>query len=143
MNKCEYKTSLSWIPGLDNKHPVTGKTALHEAVTMNNLSVARVLINAGANPNFGHVTQGPPLLSAAAFGETELVELLLSAGADIAAADIAGYTALHYACSGGHVATARILLAAGCDPQVCVWSRSTWYLTTQSGDFGGTATLSQ
>ena len=80
--------------------------------------MARVLIDAGASPNFGHVTQGPPLLAAAAIGETELVELLLSAGADVAAVDIAGYTALHYACSGGHISTARILLAAGCNPQV-------------------------
>ena len=82
--------TLCPLPGLDDKHPVTGKTALHEAVTMNSLSVARVLLSAGASPNLGHVSQGPPLLSAAAFGEVELVELLLAAGANVTAVDIAG-----------------------------------------------------
>jgi len=43
--------------GLDAVHTVTGKTALHEAVTMNNFAAAKLLLSAGANPNAGHATQ--------------------------------------------------------------------------------------
>lgn len=57
---------------------VTGRTALHEAVLMNSLSMAAVLLRAGADPDVGHTTHGPPLLHAAAFGEAAMVKLLLS-----------------------------------------------------------------
>lgn len=37
--------------GLDERHMVTGRTALHEAVALNNIPMARMLLKAGANPN--------------------------------------------------------------------------------------------
>jgi hypothetical protein len=94
-------------PGLNDKHMVTGKTALHEAVMLNSLPMVQHLLAAGADPNVGHGTQGPPLLHAAAWGETEMVELLLAKGADANATDVALYTAMHYSCTGGHVETTR------------------------------------
>ena len=99
--------------GLNDKHPVTDRTVLLEAVMMNSLAAVRVLLAAGADPCCGHAMQGPPLISAAAFGEDDITDQLLLAGADISAVDSAGDTALHYACKGGHVTTARRLLAAG------------------------------
>jgi len=103
--------------GLNDRHPVTGRTCLHEAVMLNSTGMVKALLAAGSDPNVGHSTQGPALLHAAAFGEAEMVELLLSRQADIRAVDVVGYTALHYACSGGHVETARILLAYGAEPR--------------------------
>lgn len=62
-----------------------------------------------------HATQGPPLLHAAAWGETEIVEALLLAGASLHARDCADFTALHYASVGGHISSAVALLKAGAD----------------------------
>lgn len=103
------------VAGVNDIHPVSGRTPLHEAVMINNILMSNMLMAAGGDPNVGHPTQGPPLLHAAAWGETDMVDLLLQSGADNCAADVAGYTALHYACSGGHVETAKLLIRSGAD----------------------------
>ncbi|KAF5836143.1 hypothetical protein DUNSADRAFT_6346 [Dunaliella salina] len=103
------------VAGLNEHHSVTGRTPLHEAVMLNNMSTVQRLLEAGAQPNKGHMLQGPPLLHAAAWGEADMVELLLEAGADVRVHDIAGHTALHYACSGGHALAAQALLRRGAD----------------------------
>ena len=36
---------------MDEKHLIYGRTALHEAVAMNNIPMAKILLKAGANPN--------------------------------------------------------------------------------------------
>ncbi|GAX72972.1 hypothetical protein CEUSTIGMA_g425.t1, partial [Chlamydomonas eustigma] len=108
-----FRQSSGAFSGLDAVHAVTGKTALHEAVTMNNIVAARLLLSAGASANAGHATQGSPLLCAAACGEVDMVELLLSSGANISATDSAKYSALHYACASGHIRTAQFLLTRG------------------------------
>ena len=88
------------VAGLNERHSVTGRTALHEAVMLNNEAMVAALLDAGSSSNVAHASQGPPLLHAAACGESVMVALLLASGADIEAVDVAGYTALHYACSG-------------------------------------------
>jgi len=101
------------VKGIDDRHAVTGRTALHEAVMLNRLSSVQILLQSGADPNVAHATQGPPLLHAAAWGETALVEALVLCGSDINSVDCAEYTALHYAAVGDHVETARTLVHHG------------------------------
>ena len=57
--------------------------------------------------------QGPPLLHAAAWGETHIVSCLLAHKADVLSTDASGWSALHYAAYGGHSDTVRVLLDAG------------------------------
>lgn len=45
------------VHGIDDRHAVTGRTALHEAVMLNRLTSVEILLQAGADPNVGHSTQ--------------------------------------------------------------------------------------
>ena len=74
--------------GLNSIHPLTGRTALHEAIMAGQLDLARHLLDAGADPNIGHQAQGPPLLHTAAYGDLEAMKLLLEFNADMAAVDM-------------------------------------------------------
>eukprot|EP00798_Chlamydomonas_sp_ICE-L_P009237 gene9237-16387_t len=108
-------TAAGECAGLNEKHAVAGRTALHEAVLLNNMAMVRCLLKSGGDPNIGHTTMGPPLLHAAAWGEAEMLGLLIDAGADIHACDAAGFTALHLACVGSHVEAGQVLLSRGAD----------------------------
>lgn len=94
-------------------HAATGRTALWEAVARANFEIAALLLEWGASPNAGHPLSGPPLLHAAAFGESRLLTLLLQNGAEVDAADAKRFTALHYACFCSHLDAAQQLLRAG------------------------------
>jgi len=59
--------------------------------------------------------QQTPLIKAARWGKTRLLEALLDAGADIGAADRLGRTALVYACQSKNLEAVRVMLAAGAD----------------------------
>jgi ankyrin repeat protein len=43
--------------GLNEQHNVTGRTPLHEAVMLNNVATVRKLLEAGALPDVGHLSQ--------------------------------------------------------------------------------------
>lgn len=62
----------------------TGKTALHYAVENENIEVARILINAGADVNAHDETRitNTPLADVAATCSLEMAKFLISAGAD-------------------------------------------------------------
>ncbi|GLI59656.1 hypothetical protein VaNZ11_001592 [Volvox africanus] len=99
--------------GLNERHPITGRTPLHEAAMTSSTGMVALLLQAGADPNLGHDTQGPPLLHSAAFGDVEVMRLLLHEGADVNAVDAQRETALHLACVGRHVEAARVLTKYG------------------------------
>ena len=60
------------------------RLALLQAVHLNRLEIAGVLLDAGANPNARAQDAAPPLLAAASLGTPDLrmIQLLLDAGAD-------------------------------------------------------------
>ena len=90
-----------------------GDTPLIKAVSGNHLAVARILLNAGANPNYQNQAEISAFLLAALKGQTDMVRLLLEHGADLRSVDRYGSTALISACKRGHVETAQLLIAAG------------------------------
>jgi hypothetical protein len=50
------------LHGLNDLHPTIDKTPLHEAVSLGYVSMVRMLLNAGSDPNLGPQKQGGPLL---------------------------------------------------------------------------------
>lgn len=89
------------------RDPLTGNTALRLAAGLNRLSISKMLLEAGANPNVGNVLDCMPLHVAVAAlqnrdGEERppnlrLAQLLLTYGADPDARDCDGRKAIDFA----------------------------------------------
>lgn len=68
---------------LNVNEPAMGWTWLHIAATKNQLEIAKVLVDNGADLSVRHrMTKATPLAQAALSGSTEVVKFLLSKGAD-------------------------------------------------------------
>jgi len=94
-----------------------GSTALLFTARTGDAESARVLLDAGANPNDAMPDGLSALVLAAHSGRTDVARLLLDRGAD-ANASGTGYTALHAAILKSDVALVKALLAHGADPNV-------------------------
>jgi len=97
-----------------------GSTPLYTAAVQGEQALARLLLDAGADPNLrsGDETEGTPLCAAACHGQVEIVRALLAHGADPNLREDESWTPLRWAASHGHEHVARELLAAGADPDV-------------------------
>uniref|UniRef100_A0AAY4AYU1 Ankyrin 1 n=1 Tax=Denticeps clupeoides TaxID=299321 RepID=A0AAY4AYU1_9TELE len=91
----------------------TGFTPLHIAAHYENLSVAQLLLNRGANVNFTPKNGITPIHIAARRGNVIMVRLLLDRGAQIDARTKDELTPLHCAARNGHVRVIEILLDQG------------------------------
>jgi ankyrin repeat protein len=93
-----------------------GMTALHWAAMREDLPMAQLLINAGANASsrtrLGNYT---PLHLAATEGAAELVRALITAGSDVKAVTTTGVSAIHMAAEAGAAEAVKALLSAGAD----------------------------
>ena len=93
-----------------------GMTALHWAVYRDDLEMARLLIQAGADLKAGtRVGSITPLSFAARNGNGAMIELLLKAGADTNLATGLGTTPLMQAAASGSVEAVKALLDHGAD----------------------------
>ena len=100
----------------DTTRDQNGWTALHEAAGLNHVSVAKLLIAAGANPNFATLGDRTPLHDASKCGHEEMVTVLLTAGANPNFVTSGGWTPLHFAVRYGKVNIVQILLGARANP---------------------------
>jgi ankyrin repeat protein len=75
------------------------ETALHAAVSRNNLQVAKLIVRYGnASVNCKHGSGLTPLMEVFSRKNTQMVELLISAGADINAECESSISSLVYDC---------------------------------------------
>jgi ankyrin repeat protein len=88
--------------------------ALMHAVHKRQARAVRVLLERGANPNFGTAAGWTPLIMASADSDPAVAIALLEAGADPRAVTSAGDTALTQAVSGGALADIDRPLLGGC-----------------------------
>src|SRR5438105_11754558 len=105
------------LPAPDARTP-DGFTPLHIAAFSHNLDAARLLLEAGADPNvlatasFARVT---PLGTCAFAGANDVARLLLEHAADTELTSDRGGTPLHSAAQNGNRELAELLLAHGAD----------------------------
>uniref|UniRef100_A0AAQ5YD86 Ankyrin 1, erythrocytic a n=1 Tax=Amphiprion ocellaris TaxID=80972 RepID=A0AAQ5YD86_AMPOC len=93
--------------------PQTGFTPLHIAAHYENLNVAQLLLNRGANVNFTPKDELTPLHCAARNGHVRIIEILLDHGAPIQAKTKVNYNGLspiHMAAQGDHMDCVKQLL---------------------------------
>ena len=96
-----------------------GRIVLEYAIYHSPLPFVRVLLELGADPNYGESAGFPSLLAALSTNREdryEIVEILLAFGADIQQRGVNDYTPLHYAAAQNDVRMAELLLSHGADP---------------------------
>lgn len=92
-----------------------GRTPLLLATALDRVSLAQVLIDAGADVNARDSQRDSPYLLAGAQGRLAILRMTLAHGADLGSTNRYGGTALIPAAERGHVETVRALIAAGVD----------------------------
>ncbi|MFN2375243.1 MAG: ankyrin repeat domain-containing protein [Candidatus Binatia bacterium] len=105
-----------------------GQTALLEAVTRDEVEIARLLVKAGADVNVSSAEGRTPIVVATS---PEMVEVLLAAGAVVGGQDTDGETALHHAASATNRASA-VYFSTSHRPEDVEWRRQAFARQTES-----------
>jgi ankyrin repeat protein len=92
-----------------------GVSALMWATYYDQTDIARMLLDAGANPNLANRYGMTPLIQAAFNGNDEIIAMLLAAGADPNARTLEGENAILNASKSGAAAGVLALIEAGAD----------------------------
>jgi ankyrin repeat protein len=103
----------------------TDDSPLHEAATIGNLDIARVLLASSARVNITNHAGLTPLHHAIAANHVELAEFLLDSGAELNARGRVGTTPLHLAAIEGSVDAVRLLLERGAEVNTSTRNGST------------------
>lgn len=86
-----------------------GETLLEVAISARQVEVLKLLLEAGANPNY-RVFSSSPLLNAAGYGCIEIVKILIESGANINDID---NSPLNTAVIRGHLEVVKLLIQSG------------------------------
>lgn len=110
-------------PRLAEARNADGDTVLHQAAGGRRgeeaaLSIVRLVLAGGAEPETLNASGQSPLLYAAYAGYGRVVELLVGKGAAVDRRDTHGRTPLHYAAREGRARAVEVLLGSGADPFV-------------------------
>jgi len=93
--------------------------ALHSAIEIKDLEMAKMLLDAKANTEVKDYLQRTPLHYAVIYGMFDVVQILLNLGSDINALDSDfEWTPLHLAAYHGHAHIAEILIQHGADQSI-------------------------
>ena len=103
--------------GVDISDRFGGRTLLGWAVSHRHTSLAKRLVEAGANVSEGGGEDLTALAQASFCGAAEIVSLLIAAGADPNGASEDGLTPLMMAAKEGHTSIVQELLGKGADPK--------------------------
>ena len=107
-----------------------GWTVLHHAARWGRSAIVNSLLELIAAERLeldrGDTSGWTPLMSAAAAGHTETVEILLGAGAAVDATSAQGRSALHWAAGKGRIAVLEVLLERGGDELVECVDKGGW-----------------
>lgn len=98
-----------------NERAEAGWTALLYASAQGYPQIARLLLEAGANPDMGNVHNITPLMYSARYGNEQVCKLLIDYGAGLNLQDVYGETALMVAARRGHPKIAKLLITAGAE----------------------------
>ncbi|KAJ0423221.1 ankyrin repeat-containing domain protein, partial [Aspergillus carlsbadensis] len=90
-------------------------TALHSACKAGHESSARLLLDAGLDPNIPAIGGTTALHLSVSRGDLSTIELLLDRGANISAKTSGGYTVLHWAAYSKNAQVAALLLCYGAE----------------------------
>jgi uncharacterized protein len=109
------KELLAKDPGLIHAYSADGWTALH--LNFNNLEMAKLLIDSGADINLNSKNQlnATPLQGAAANNWIDLAKLYISRGANVNCRSEEGGSPLHEAAANGFLTFAELLVDNGAD----------------------------
>lgn len=88
---------------------------LHEACRHNDVAMARVLLEAGADVDFTNCYNTTPLMYSIKYGSTALVSLLLAYKPDLNKISFIGAAAIHWAVWPGRADVMRLIIQAGAD----------------------------
>ena len=100
----------AWTSNTFHNQPLHAAVAGSDPETR--LTIARMLLDAGAEPGIQQSDGSTPLMSAARHGDEALVDLLVGAGADSTTRDQGGRTAADHAREAGSVELAKKLTPA-------------------------------
>eukprot|EP00934_Nitzschia_sp_Nitz4_P005633 Nitzschia sp. Nitz4//scaffold91_size79674//34775//35812//NITZ4_005367-RA/size79674-processed-gene-0.93-mRNA-1//1//CDS//3329560100//5623//frame0 len=103
-------TGQRYIIPLERGEMVHGMSPLLAACYFENLELASVLLDCGANVNASSADGRTPLIQMAKIGNVSLIDLLLNRGANPLAYDEQAKNALMYACSEHQLEAAKLLL---------------------------------
>ena len=104
---------LDWGADPNAVQDRSGEMPLHCAATVNNLAVAEVLLEHGANPNAKNENEATPVYYAVLSRHREFVELLVHSGANINVLNKSGISPLRSAVNSSNRTMTELLLSLG------------------------------
>ena len=116
------------IPEATEENTSPWPNPLLQASMNGEFQIAKILLDAGADPNASSILWGNstlPLHAAAEIGNIEILQVLLEYGADVNVQAEDGFSAIHFAAYGGHHdALQFLLLDHHADPRVVLFNGS-------------------